>query len=978
MVAPAVLQDQLVKQIDKHLHRSASVDTIEINPYALSLSVQGFELADTDGTALVSFDEFAINLQLSSLFRWAWTFAEIRLDSPQLFYERFDNGDSRLDQLLSELTPTDTTPAPISEGHRESTGLPRLLVHSLVLNQGQATLIDRQPETPIDLALGPINIAVEQLSTLPNQHGQQQVAVQLPAGGQLSWQGSIGMSPFTSSGTLLLDNFQLQRLTPYLASQLAVEDFTTTISSQLNYQVSVNQQSQLKARIESININLDEITLTGLTPSRKFISIPNIALKGGSIRFPEQTVSIQRLAIDRPELQLWLDQQGSFSRASLLRTTDTPVPKPPSVANQTTHPNQAAPPALPGAEPLSWQIALDEFSLHQGKIGFVDQTTSPVANVGLTQLNLELTNITNNQGDRFPFEFSTLIESNQAPAGTIKVAGDLGLLPAVALQATTTTSQLKLATLQPWINRFAAIAINGGTLNSDINTQLIADQGMTVTGLINLADLDLKESARQTSLGGWADLAVNDINLGLSADGQPQTIAIGQVALQRPFARIAIDGQGNTNLAELLVTPSHSESSSPATAAANLDQPATEMSITIGGISVADASLDFSDLSLPLPFATVVTQLNGSVSPFNNSSKVPTQLNLQGQVNQYGSAQIAGSMSLFEPTHATDISLQFLNLEIARVSPYSAEFAGRKIDQGKLDLDLNYGLHKGSLNASNHIQLRDLKLGDKIHNPDAANLPLGIAVALLKDSNGLIDIKLPITGDLNNPEFKVGPVIWKAFAKLITKVATSPFQLLGNLIGVDSDDLGQLRFHAGQATLTPPELEKVAQLQQALLQRPNLVVEISGKTDASIDRPALTLTALQTKLLNETGKQNDGTTTLLDRDRKSLEKLFKQTFPDIKLRSVRKANKFAPADDPEGKAVFDESAYISDLSSRLLASIRISDQQLLSLAQLRAQTLKNAFIADAKLAEARVRVIDPEQSDSGEAEWVIMELKISH
>ena len=974
---PAVVKTQLVTQIDQQLHRTAQVESVEFNPYALSLSIQGFDLADTDGVSLVGFEELAVNFQLSSLFRWAWTFAEIRLESPEIFYERFADGDSRLDRLISELAATEPEPDPDGKEDKGPAGLPRLLIHSLAINQGQAALIDRQPGSPVELALGPIDIAVEQLNTLPDRSGQQRVAIQLPGGGKLSWQGTLDIAPFTSSGELLLDNLQLQALTPYLAHQLAIDDFTAAVSSSLSYQIGINPQGRFTAQIEPLNLSIDGITLTGLTPSTELIAIPRVQLEGGSIHFPEQRVAIQNLTIDQPKLTLWRDPQGVLSVSNLLRPADTSVPVDPAPESPAITETSNASQPTPVAKPLPWQFVLDEFALTQGDIGFSDRSTSPEADVGLTELNLRVTGISNQHDQRFPVEFSTIIQSNQTAAGRVAIEGEVAVLPTIALQVRARTEQVELATLQPWINQFAAITIDGGALESDLSAKLSAEQGMTITGSINLADLNLLESSQQTPLGRWAALTINELEFGLTPDWQPQTLAIGSINLQQPFARIAIDEQGRSNLAELIVASDPAAPPEPKVTSTASDRPSTPVTIKVGTASISDGSLDFSDLSLPLPFTTVVNELNGAVTEFSNLNQQPAVLKLQGQVNQYGSAQITGTASLFEPTHATDVSLEFSNLELARVSPYSAQFAGRKIDKGKLDLDLQYTVKQGKLNAKNDIVLSDLQLGDKIDNPTATSLPLGLAVALLKDSKGVIDIKLPITGNLKDPEFKIGPVIWKTFAQLITRVATSPFRLLANLIGIDSDELGQFQFRPGLAALTPPELEKVVQLQEALQQRPNLVVEISGRANVEIDRPALALAALQTALVNVTGKAEEQTAGL-DRNRKALEELFEATFAEIDLAAVRDEHEVPPADNPDGKKVFDESAYITDLRNRLLASLPISDQQLLALASKRAAALKQAFIADGKLAEQRAVVIDPKLNASAEQEWVVMELKITH
>ena len=216
---------------------------------------------------------------------------------------------------------------------------------------------------------------------------------------------------------------------------------------------------------------------------------------------------------------------------------------------------------------------------------------------------------------------------------------------------------------------------------------------------------------------------------------------------------------------------------------------------------------------------------------------------------------------MLDPIRHTDVTVEFRNLLMPKLSPYTVQFAGREIDQGKLDLGLVYAIDEGKLHGENDVVLSDLVLGEKVDHPDAASLPLGLAVSLLKDADGVIKIDLPVEGDINDPEFKIGGVVWQAITGLITKIVSAPFRFLGNLIGVDSEDFGQFEFLAGRADLTPPELEKIVQMEKALQQRPELTIEISGVADRVIDVPALKLIRLRAianeRLEGELGDQHD-------------------------------------------------------------------------------------------------------------------------
>ena len=245
----------------------------------------------------------------------------------------------------------------------------------------------------------------------------------------------------------------------------------------------------------------------------------------------------------------------------------------------------------------------------------------------------------------------------------------------------------------------------------------------------------------------------------------------------------------------------------------------------------------------------------------------------------------------------------------------------------------------------------------------------------------MIDIDLPVEGDVNDPEFRIGGVVWKAFAGLITKVVAAPFKLLGNLIGVDSEDFGQFQFLAGRSDLTPPELEKVTQLREALLQRPELAVEINGVYDPGTDRRALQFLRLRetiwTRLGRNPAEQGSGDEMLDQEILVMYESLYSERFPDSPLAELKAAHSATPADDPEGTPVLDSTAYSGALRDRLVDSEPVGTPEFEALANQRAQVVYDAFLEDGSLGEDRVRMGESAPVDPGEGEWVVMELGIA-
>jgi hypothetical protein len=185
-------------------------------------------------------------------------------------------------------------------------------------------------------------------------------------------------------------------------------------------------------------------------------------------------------------------------------------------------------------------------------------------------------------------------------------------------------------------------------------------------------------------------------------------------------------------------------------------------------------------------------------------------------------AKINGKLNTKAPKDFTDIHVNFDNLNLKQYTPYSLEFLGYKIAGGKLYLNLGYVIDHGKLVGKNQVVIKQIELGEE--KAGGAKWPLRLVVALLEDSDGVIDIDLPIEGDINNPDFKYGKVVWQVIGNLLTKAITSPFRLLGSLMGLDSEDdsLSSVGFEAGEAIILPPEREKLDKLTAMLIKRPKL------------------------------------------------------------------------------------------------------------------------------------------------------------
>ena len=942
--APRLIKASVIGLFQNDIGRLAHIEKVEVNPFVLSLRVSGFELFDTDKVRLASFDEFFVNFQLSSLFHWAWTFRDVQLTAPYFYFERYETGESRLDQFLTDFAKSQQSEANHENARPGDGGAPRLLIQNLELHDGHVDAKDNVPGKPFETRLAPNNISISELNTLPNRRGEKWVTIRLPDDASLKWEGSLTLNPLASEGQLVLEGLRIAPVIAYLEAILPLEYVSAVISSRFQYRLHRDIDG-FDVDLDQIELELDDLMINGLDPVTNFIDIPRILLQGGKLRYPEQTLTFSQLGIERPRLSVWVNENGSLSVMDLVTNSGGEV----GISD-------------PEGIDSAWQLGIDELLIEGGRLAFADRRIQPAAEMGVTSLFARLTGISNAADIQMPLE----INGSLAEGGSYHLVGKVGVLPAFSISANAAIQSVPLTLIQPYIQQYVHVAIVGGVIESDLKITLPAGESMSLGGSIVIPGLKVNDTINEQSLLTWEKLDIDQFDL--NTDG----LNISQVTVDRVYGRLVVNEDQTTNVSKLVVdTPADREGG-------NGSEP---LKFIVGGIRVNDGSMDFSDYSLPLPFATYIANLDGTISTIDASSDEPANIRLEGQVDEYGMARIEGTMNVLDPIRHTGVTLEFRNLLMSSLSPYSVQFAGREIDEGKLDLGLVYAIDEGRLNGENDLVLRNLVLGDEVDHPDASSLPLGLAVSLLKDANGIIEIELPVEGDINDPEFQIGGVIWQAFSGLITKIVTAPFRLLGNLIGVESQDLGQFEFIAGRADLTPPELEKIVQLGEALRQRPELVIEVSGVTDPEIDIPAMKFMRLRSLAFERMGEESDvkdDADMMLNVEiRATVETLFTERFPDVSLESVKTMH-FSPADDDaEGKPVFDELAYATDLWKRLLDSEEISKQNLAELANARAEAIKTAFLADDQFDASRIVISKPTTVTSDDGEWVRLELAIA-
>jgi len=427
-----------------------------------------------------------------------------------------------------------------------------------------------------------------------------------------------------------------------------------------------------------------------------------------------------------------------------------------------------------------------------------------------------------------PFQLTAKASAERG--GSVAAHGSVGLQPLTA-DLRLEVADLALAQAQPWLPAQVAVKIVSGALSANGHLRLQKNNA-SYEGAVAVRDAQLDELDSEKLLLGWKSLESNGAKLRFAPFGAE----IGELVVRAPRGRLVIEADRSVAFARAFRKQENPNEA---------DKP---LPVTLRRLRIEDGTLEFADRSLDSPFAVTIRELSGAVTGLSTALGDPARIQLQGRVAKYGSARIRGTLNLQQPKTLANLTATFRNLDLAAFTPYTAKFAGYRIDSGRLSADLRYQVRDGRLTGSNQLTIEQMQLGAKVESASARDLPLELAVALLSDSNGRIDLDIPVIGNLNDPRFDFGGLIARAIGNVIGKLASAPFRALGALFGDEEKDRGEVRFEPGSAALKPPEEENLAQVAKALGERPQLGVAVRGGYDPETDLPALGADAVRREI----------------------------------------------------------------------------------------------------------------------------------
>ncbi|NOT66932.1 MAG: DUF748 domain-containing protein [Methylophilaceae bacterium] len=670
--------------------------------------------------------------------------------------------------------------------------------------------------------------------------------------------------------------------------------------------------------IKTLNSEIGPFTIQSDFAKPAAATLAKLRVENGEINVTQKSVNLQAMVLSGLRTQIIKEANKPLNWQTMLEPIKTAQKTSSNVATKS-----------------EWNLTLKRLALEDAGMHIEDRATGSGTKssviMDIEKAMLEINDASLDLARAVPLKANFQVKQG----GRFNANGKLTLSPLKG-DLNLKLSELALKPFSPYINRLALLTLNDGAASAygKLTLRQKKDLALAFNGGFSINKLAINEEVGNVPFLSWEQLASDNLEVGLA----PNRLHMTELRVIKPTGKLIIHKDKTLNVTRLLRSPPEQPTTTAATPP-NTNESATFPIIAIEHFRIDNAELEFADLSLQPQFGTHINSLSGVINGLSSNAASTAQVELDGKVDDYGSARIRGSLQPFKATDFTDLTLSFKNIEMNRITPYSGKFAGRRIDAGKLSVDLEYKIKNRQLAGNNKFVINKLKLGEKVDSPDAANLPLDLAIALLEDSDGIIDLDLPVAGSLDDPKFSYGSLVWKAITNVLGKMVTAPFRALGKLFGISSDKLEAIAFDAGGNSLTPPEQEKLLAVSQIMSKRPALTLSIEPVYDSNADTRAMQESTIRRDVALSIGiklaaDQQAGPIDLAnEKIQEAIEDLSNQRIPKAELKQIEKANETNK-----------NNALHQALLEKLTLLIPVSELELQKLAQARAEAIQQNLL----------------------------------
>jgi len=893
------------------------------------LQLRDLVLAEPKGARLARVPSLSVGVDRLDVFGRKLEIGSVALDGVELDVRRDARGTLNLSRLAASPAKTgDDKPFAFR-------------VKDIAIDHGTVRVTDEGVAPPFATTLRDVVVRIANLASAPGQDAALDASFVSDSGARVAHRGTFGLTPARAAGHLELAGVKLAPLFPYYGSalNLVVDDGTLEGSTDVRVEDAKEGPGFTLTHLEGKAV---DVRMRLPDEKEPLWRIPVLAVHGGSVDVAHRAVHFDAIESRGGTANLRRDKDGALNFARIVRGSS---------------------PSDAGATQDAWQVDAATVALEDYAANFDDATVAPAGRLALSHASLKLARLSTAPKAAGSVTLRTTVNKG----GRLDASGSFTTSP-FAINVKLAAKDVAAVPFQPYLSQAARVVVTDGRASAQGDLTMVAapQARAAFKGSVDLAGVAVLDEANGADLLRWKSLALSDVD----AQSEPLAVSIGGIALDSFYARLLLNENGELNLQKL--GRSEAAAAVPSTQppppraamvagsaaqppAASEATPATASDgattwLKLGKATLTDGVLDFTDHFVRPNYSANVTGLSGTISSL--AFDRPADLELHGSVQGSAPVEIAGRINPLARTLFLDIKASATGVDMPPLSPYSGKYVGYGIEKGKLSMKVAYRVENRKLVAENTIILEQLTFGAKVDSPDAIKAPVQLAVALLKDRNGVIQFDLPVGGSIDDPQFSVGGLVFRALVNLVVKIVTAPFAILGHL-GGHAEDVSYVDFAPGSSALDTAGQAKVQALGKALKDRPGIKLDVTGYVDQVQDGQALRQASLMRQV--RTQKFDD----LVRRGEPPASVDAVDVAADEYEPLLRRAYKAAKFAKPRNAVGLEKDLPREEMEPLLLANASVTDEDLRALAQHRAQSVQTLLLTREQVPAEQVFLVAP-------------------
>ncbi|MFZ5995496.1 MAG: DUF748 domain-containing protein [Thermodesulfobacteriota bacterium] len=907
---PHILKSVLIKKLSEKLHRKVVIQEINVNPFVLSLKVRGFAVKELGSSeTFISFEELFANLQSVSIFKKGLIFKEIRLKKPYLNVKRNEDMAYNFSDLLAQDKPEKTA---------DSKPL-RFSLNNIQILNGSVDFWDGPKQTRHTVK--DLNLAIPFISNLPYL-AKIYIKPSFEAeinNNPVSLKGKS--KPFADSHETMLDVSIKDLNIPYYLAYVPFKMNFRVLSGYLDTMATISYVQYSEGK-PSINIkgNLELREIRVRDQEDDLLNIPVINLKDIGVDLVEKKAVVGKFSTQEGIVTVRRAKNGELNLKRLLPPSGEKAEKP-------------------------WLALFEKLLIENYTVGVQDMKPYRTVKLSVEKLRLEMDNVSTGKDTTA----STALSFALGKKGSVSATGSIGIDPAVA-DIKLDVRGIDITPLQPYFTDKIKIIVTDGNINAKGNLSAGYSKASRMK-LIYRGDAAVSSFSSIDKANGDNFLKCKSLHLNnVDVAYDPLYVKINGIALTDFYSRLVINADGSLNVQNIMEAQGEKAQGQDKT---KLDKgEKTDKLIRIEKVTLQGGTVNFTDRSIRPTYATNLLKIGGRISGLSSEETKLADVDVRGRLENYAPLQITGKINPLKKDLYVDLKVDFKDIDMGPFTPYSGKHIGYTIEKGKLFLDLQYLIVKRKLDSQNHIFLDQFTLGDRVESPDATKLPVRLAIALLKDRHGKINLDLPVTGSLDDPKFSYGRIIIKIILNILVKAATAPFALLGTIFG-GGEELSYVEFDYGNSDIGAHEIKKLDTLIKALYERPSLKLEIAGHVDTEKDREGLRRYIFDKKIRAQKLKDmiKKGQTAIPVDEIKIEESEY--------AKYLKKAYKNEKFPKPRNIIGIAKDLPVPEMEKLMFTHIEVKDDDLRLLASQRALKVKDYILKSNQIEQEKIFLVEP-------------------